>query len=64
MNMNNQQPGLAMLTAGQSSCYSSFQMTVEINYVIAIAIVIGLKILRQLFSQREPQLLRAIFPAL
>ena len=53
-----------MLTAGQSSCYSSFQMTVEINYVIAIAIVIGLKILRQLFSQREPQLVRAIFPEL
>ena len=44
-----------MLTAGQSSCYSSSQMTVEINYAIAIAVVIGLKISRQLFSQREPK---------
>ena len=52
MNLNNQ-PGLAMLAAGQSSCYSSFQMTVEINYAIAITIVIGLKILHQLFSQWE-----------
>ena len=44
-----------MLTAGQSSCYSSSHMTVEINYAIAIAIMIGLKISRQLFSQREPK---------
>ena len=29
-------------------------MTVEINHAITIAIVIGLKILRQLFSQWEP----------